>query len=43
MEVTEQEKQRMNEIYFGLSTKPARLFHGLYQRIFQLGNGFFYY
>ncbi len=35
MEVTEQEKQRINEIYFALSTKQAQLFHGLYHRIFQ--------
>lgn len=41
MEVTEQEKQRMNEIYFALSTKQAQLFHGLYHRIFQLSSGFF--
>lgn len=41
MEVSEQERQRMNEIYFTLSTKSAQLFHGLYRRIFQLSSGFF--
>lgn len=40
MEVTAQERQRMNEIYFALSTKQAQLFHGLYHRIFQLSSGF---
>lgn len=41
MEITEQEKQRMNEIYFTLSTKQAQLFHGLYHRIFELTSGFY--
>lgn len=41
MEVTEQEKQRMNEIYFTLSTKQAQIFHGLYHRVFELSSGFF--
>lgn len=41
MEITEQEKQRMNEIYFTLSTKQAQLFHGLYHRIFELSSGFY--
>ncbi len=30
MEITKQEKRRMNEIYFALSTKQAQLFHGLH-------------
>ena len=41
MEITEQEKQRMNEIYFALSTKQAQLFHGLYHRVFELSTGFY--
>lgn len=41
MEIIEQEKQRMNEIYFTLSTKQAQLFHGLYHRIFELSSGFY--
>ena len=41
MEITEQEKQRMNEIYFTLCTKQAQLFHGLYHRIFELNSGFY--
>lgn len=40
LEVTEQEKQRMNEIYFTLSTKQAQLYHGLYHRVFELSSGF---
>ena len=41
MEIPEQEKQRMNEIYFALSTKQAQLFHGLYHRVFELSTGFY--
>ena len=41
MKITEHEKQRMNEIYFALSTKQAQLFHGLYHRIFELSSGFY--
>jgi len=41
MEITEQEKQRMNEIYFTLSTKHAQLYNGLFHRVFQLSSGFY--
>lgn len=41
MKISEQEKQRMNEIYFALPTKQAELFHGLYHRVFELSNGFY--
>lgn len=41
MEIAKLEKQRMNEIYFTLSTKQAPLFHGLYHRIFELSSGFY--
>ncbi len=40
MEITEQEKLRMNELYVTLSTKYAQLFHGLYHRVFELSTGF---
>ena len=42
MEITEQEKQRMNEIYSALSTKQAQLFHGLYHRVIELSTGFYH-
>lgn len=41
MEIAEQEKQRLNEIYHALSMKHAQIYHGLRHRGFELDSGFY--
>ena len=41
MEIAEQEKQRLNEIYHALSMKHAQICHGLRHRGFELDSGFY--